>query len=113
MYFYLNINDHENDLNKHFYFNWSYSNSQHTLVESYFYIATGRLFPPGTPVSSYFYIATSRWFSPGTPVSSTITTDRHGIAEILLKVALKTIIHPPKPYVLHSVIFPYRCKNYI
>ena len=95
MYFYLNINDHENDLNKHFYFNWSYSNSQHTLVESYFYIATGRLFPPGTPVSS------------------TITTDRHGIAEILLKVALKTIIHPPKPYVLHSVIFPYRCKNYI
>jgi hypothetical protein len=76
MYFYLNINDHENDLNKHFYFNWSYSNSQHTLVESYFYIATGRLFPPGTPVSSYFYIATSRWFSPGTPVSSTITTEK-------------------------------------
>jgi hypothetical protein len=32
-------------------------------------------------------------FSPGTPVSSTTKTGRHDIAEILLKVALKT----PKP----------------
>jgi hypothetical protein len=32
-----------------------------------------------------------RWFSPGTPASSTIKTDRHEIAEILLKVALNTI----------------------
>ena len=32
-----------------------------------------------------------RWFSPGTPVSSTNTTDRHDIAEILLKVVLNTI----------------------
>ena len=31
------------------------------------------------------------WFSLGTPVSSTNTTDRHYIAEILLKVALNTI----------------------
>jgi hypothetical protein len=30
-------------------------------------------------------------FSPGTPVSSTNRTDRHDIAEILLKVALNTI----------------------
>jgi hypothetical protein len=30
-------------------------------------------------------------FSPGTPVSSTNKTDRHDIAEILLKVALNTI----------------------
>jgi hypothetical protein len=30
------------------------------------------------------------WFSPGTPASSTIKTGRHDIAEILLKVALKT-----------------------
>ena len=30
-------------------------------------------------------------FSPGTPVSSTNKTDRHGITEILLKVALNTI----------------------
>jgi hypothetical protein len=34
---------------------------------------------------------TGRWFSPGTPVSSTNKTDRHDIAEILLKMALKTI----------------------
>jgi len=33
-----------------------------------------------------------RLFSPGTPVSSTNKTDRHDIAEILLKVALNTII---------------------
>jgi hypothetical protein len=32
-----------------------------------------------------------RWFSPGTPASSTTKTDRHDIAEILLKVALNTI----------------------
>jgi hypothetical protein len=31
-----------------------------------------------------------RWFSPGTPASSTTKTGRHDIAEILLKVALKT-----------------------
>jgi hypothetical protein len=30
-------------------------------------------------------------FSPGPPVSSTNKTDRHDIAEILLKVALNTI----------------------
>jgi hypothetical protein len=34
-----------------------------------------------------------RWFSPGTPVSSPNKTDRHDIAEILLKVAL-CIIKP-------------------
>ena len=40
--------------------------------------------------------AQGRWFSPGTPVSSTSKTDRHDIAEILLKVALNPIpsIHP-------------------
>jgi hypothetical protein len=30
------------------------------------------------------------WFSPGLPVSSTNKTDRHDIAEMLLKVALNT-----------------------
>jgi hypothetical protein len=30
-----------------------------------------------------------RWFSPDTPASSTTKTDRHDVAEILLKVALK------------------------
>jgi len=31
-----------------------------------------------------------QWFSPGTPVASTNKSDRHDIAEILLKVALNT-----------------------
>ena len=39
----------------------------------------------------YQLLAHSRWFSPGTPASSTTKTDRHDIAEILLKVALNTI----------------------
>jgi hypothetical protein len=42
----------------------------------------------------WFYPNRSRnheWFSPGTPVSSINKTDRHYIAEILLKVALNTI----------------------
>jgi hypothetical protein len=34
-------------------------------------------------------LATGQWFSPGIPVSSTNKTDRHDIAEILLKVALQ------------------------
>jgi hypothetical protein len=36
-------------------------------------------------------LAHGRWFSPGTPASSTTKTGRHDIAEILLKVTLKTI----------------------
>jgi len=32
-----------------------------------------------------------RWFSLGTPDSATTKTGRHGIAEIMLKVALSTI----------------------
>ena len=38
----------------------------------------------------YQLLALGRWFSPGTPASSTIKTGRHGIADILLKVALNT-----------------------
>ena len=34
------------------------------------------------------WLAAGQWFSPGTPVSSTNKTDRHDIAEILLKVVL-------------------------
>ena len=37
------------------------------------------------------WLVADRWFSPGPPVSSTNKTDRHDIAEILLKVALNTI----------------------
>jgi hypothetical protein len=35
------------------------------------------------------WLATGRWFYPGTPDPSTNKADRHNIAEILLKVALK------------------------
>jgi hypothetical protein len=38
----------------------------------------------------YQLLAHGWWFSPGTPASSTTKTDRHDIAEILLKVALST-----------------------
>jgi hypothetical protein len=38
-----------------------------------------------------------QWFSPGTLVSSTKKTDRHDIAEILLKVALNTITLTANP----------------
>ena len=41
------------------------------------------------------WLATGQWFSPGTSVYSTNNTDRHDIAEILLKVALNTITHTP------------------
>jgi hypothetical protein len=43
----------------------------------------------------YLILATGQWLSPGTPVSSTNKTDRHDIAEILLKVALNTITRTP------------------
>jgi hypothetical protein len=38
------------------------------------------------------WLAVGLWFSPGTLVSSTNKTDRHNITDILLKVALNTII---------------------
>jgi hypothetical protein len=37
------------------------------------------------------FLTTSRWVSSSPPISSTNKTDRHDIAEILLKVALNTI----------------------
>jgi len=40
------------------------------------------------------WLATGQWFSPGTPVSSTNKTDRNNITEIMMKVALNTVIHP-------------------
>jgi hypothetical protein len=36
-------------------------------------------------------LALGQWFSPGIPASSTTITGRHDIAEIFLRVALKTI----------------------
>ena len=41
------------------------------------------------------WLVTGQWFSPVTPVSSTNKTDHHDITEILLKVALNTIIQLP------------------
>jgi hypothetical protein len=38
----------------------------------------------------YQLLAHGRWFSPGTPSSSTTKTGRQYIAEILMKVTLKT-----------------------
>jgi hypothetical protein len=40
----------------------------------------------------YQLLAHGQWFSSGTPASSTTKTGHHDIAEILLKVALKTKI---------------------
>jgi hypothetical protein len=44
------------------------------------------------------WLATGRWFSPGTPVSFTNKTERHDMAEILLKVALNTIKQTTQTY---------------
>jgi len=43
-------------------------------------------------------------FSPGTPVSSTNKTDRHDIAEILLKVALNIINQKPNHFIEYHII---------
>jgi hypothetical protein len=45
---------------------------------------------------AYQLLAHGRYFSPVIPVSSTTKTDRHDIAEILLKVALNTKIQIKK-----------------
>ena len=56
--------------------------------------------------TNWQWLAVGRWIS---PVSSTNKTDRHDIAEILLKVALSTINHKPplltEWQVLNSVLF--------
>jgi len=41
-----------------------------------------------TTLCNKVFIVMGRWFSLCTPVSTTNKTDRHGIAEMLLKVAL-------------------------
>ena len=47
-------------------------------------------------------LTAGRWLSAGTPVFSTNNTDRHDITEILLKVALNTIIlNPPNKNDIH------------
>jgi hypothetical protein len=41
---------------------------------------------------AYKLLAHDRWFSQSTPASSATKTGRHDIAEILLKVALKSLL---------------------
>ena len=46
------------------------------------------------------WLAAGRWFSLCTPVSSTNKTNRHGMTEILLKVASNTLTHTHTPIVM-------------
>jgi len=57
------------------------------------------------------WLATGRWFSPGTPVSSANKTDRHNIAEILLKVALNTLTLTLLEvlHLTYQILFPVKC----
>ena len=48
---------------------------------------------PDRPNQGNRFIFVFLWFSPGTSVSFTNKTDRHDIAEILLKVTYSTIIY--------------------
>ena len=48
-----------------------------------------------------------QWFSPCTLVSSTNKTERHDITEILMKVVLNTISHPPT----YNVMLLQKCDN--
>ena len=50
------------------------------------------------------WLAAGLWFSPGTMVSSTDKTDCHDITEILLKVALNTIIYNPESFLSHVIL---------
>ena len=51
------------------------------------------------------WLVTVRWFSPSTSVSSTNKTDRHDIAEILLRVALNTITLTRIPIIVMCACF--------
>ena len=55
------------------------------------------------------WLAACRWFSPGMPFSSTNKADRHDIAEILLKEALKamTLTLPPSFIILFGQVLFY------
>jgi hypothetical protein len=49
----------------------------------------------------YRLLSHGRWFSPGTPACSTNKTDRHDIAEILLKMALSIINQIKSNQIIH------------
>jgi hypothetical protein len=59
-------------------------------------------------------LAHGRWFSPGTPGtpgSSTTKTGRHDIAEILLKVALKTSKIKNQSYITKMYVLKCNCQS--
>ena len=58
------------------------------------------------------WLATGPWFSPGTPVSSTNITDRHDIAEIMLKVALNTITKSKPITIIVSISSSTTCRHF-
>ena len=59
----------------------------------------------------YQWLAAGRWFSPGTPVSSSNKTDRHDIAEILLKVALNTINLAQTIDIIYNHAMLWKCRD--
>jgi hypothetical protein len=59
--------------------------------------------------SDLYSIQAVRWFSLGTSISFTNKTDRHDIAEILLKVALNTIT---LTLLLTDIVCLYKCDYY-
>jgi hypothetical protein len=62
----------------------------HRLAPSFVNLQKGCIRLAAASDKVYQLLAQGQWFSSGTPASSTIKTDRHDIAEILLKVALIT-----------------------
>ena len=54
----------------------------------------------------------SNLFSPDPPVSSTNKSDRHDIAEILLKVAVKTLTPPPPTFYRAMFLSICRCCDF-
>ena len=60
----------------------------------------------------YQLLAHGRWFSPGTLASSTTKTDRHDIAEIFLKVALKHQQSINQSIVMLLSVCPSFCQSF-
>ena len=62
---------------------------------------------------AYQLLAHGRWFSPGTPASTSTKTGRHGIAEILLKLALNTINQIKLNQILDNANILFRLYSFI
>jgi len=72
-----------------------------------FYLKNGSTRGQNSEISLFerYILAVGQWISPGTLFSSTIKTDHHDIAEILLKVTLTT--RTPKPTLLGVILSIY------